>query len=266
MGLLEGKRGVILGVANERSIAWAIATAAYREGAELGLSYLNRQDKVMELAPQVEADLLEPLDVSDEAQVEAFFRSVKSRWGELDFVVHSIAYASKESLAGRFSEVAREDYLQALDVSAYSFLSVARHAAPLMREGASLLTLSYLGAVRAVPNYHVMGVAKAALEATTRYLASDLGNEGIRVNAISAGPVLTLAASAITNFRTLLRKQAMATVLKRGVTQEEIAKSAIYLLSDLSSGVSGEVHYVDAGFNIGMCDVDCPVANAREDM
>lgn len=256
MGLLEGKRGLILGVANERSIGWGIAKAARREGAEIGLSYLSKEDKVRDLAPEVDAPFVEPLDVSDEEQMRTFFEAV-ARWGKIDFVVHSIAHARREALGDRFLNVERADFLNALDVSCYSFLSVARHAAPHLREGGSLLTLSYLGAVRAVPNYHVMGVAKAALEATTRYLAVDLGPEGIRVNAISSGPILTLAASAIGNFRALLRKQNMTTALKRGVTQDEVGNSAVYLLSDLASGVSGEVHYVDAGANISMCDLEC---------
>jgi len=264
VGLLDGKRGVVLGVANERSIGWGIARAAHREGARLGLSYLNKEDQVRELAPQVQAEFLEPLDVGDEGQIAAFFRAVRSHWGEIDFVVHSIAYANKDALMGRFSEVGRQDFLQALDISCYSFLSVARHAAPLLRPGGSLLTLSYLGAVRAVPNYHLMGVAKAALEATTRYLAADLGPQGIRVNAISSGPILTLAASAISNFRTLLRKQTVATVLKRGVTQEDVGNSALYFLSDLASAVSGEIHYVDAGYNISMCDLECPAGNGAQ--
>lgn len=260
MGLLDGKRGVILGVANERSIAWGIAQAVRAQGATVGLSYLNKRDKVLDLAPQVQAQLLEPLDVGDDAQIEAFFRAVREQWGALDFVVHSIAHARRESLSGPFSEVSREDFLGAIDISSYSFLAIARHAAPLMNDGGSLLTLSYLGAVRAVPNYHVMGVAKAALEATVRYLATDLGPGGIRVNAISAGPILTLAASAISNFRTLLRKQTVATALKRGVTQQDVGNSAVYFLSDLSAAVSGEIHYVDAGYNISMCDMECPAA------
>lgn len=252
MGILDGKRGLVLGVANERSIGWGIACAAAREGAELGFSYIGEalERRVRPLAESVGAEIIEPLDVTSDTQLDSFFGAVKKRWGKLDFVVHSIAFANKGSLRGRFSETARADFHLALDISCYSMVAVARRAVPLMGPGGALLTLSYLGAVRAVSNYNVMGVAKAALEASVRYLAADLGPEGIRVNAISAGPIKTLAASGISGFRQILDRYQKATPLRRNVTTEEVGRSAVYLLSEFSSGVTGEVHYVDSGFNI----------------
>ncbi|MDX8376967.1 MAG: enoyl-ACP reductase [Mariprofundales bacterium] len=256
MGILAGKKGLILGVANNKSIAWGIAQVTKREGARLGFNYLGdmMEKRVRPLASSLDAELIAPLDVSDDAQMEAFFAQVGEIWGELDFVVHSIAFANKDALKAPFSETTREDFRLALDISAYSFISTARHAAPLMREGGSLLTMTYLGAVRAVPNYNVMGVAKAALESSTRYLAADLGRRGIRVNALSAGPVRTLAASAIGDFRKLMEKSGRGAMLKRNVSQEEVGNAAMFLLSDLASGISGEVHYVDAGFHVSAGD------------
>jgi enoyl-[acyl-carrier protein] reductase I len=252
MKMLQGKKGLVLGVANEKSIAWGIAQAAVREGAILGFNYVGEalERRVRPLAESIEADLIEPLDVSSDRQIDEFFEKVQLAWGKLDFLVHSIAFANKASLRDRFVDTSRGDFHLALDISCYSFVALARRAVQLMEPGGSILTLSYLGAVRAVPNYNVMGVAKAALESSVRYLAADLGRDGIRVNAISAGPIKTLAASGISGFRTFLENHENAAPLRRNVELEDVGKSALYLLSDLSSGVTGEVHYVDAGFNI----------------
>jgi enoyl-[acyl-carrier protein] reductase I len=256
MGILEGRKGLILGVANDKSIAWGIAKACRREGAELGFSYLGEAllRRVRPLAESVGSDFVEPLDVGDDAQLDDFFAKVGARWGRLDFLVHSIAFAGKDSLKGNFRDLSRADFHLALDISAYSFIACARRASRLMGAGGSMVTMTYLGAMRAVPNYNVMGVAKAALEASTRYLAFDLGKDGIRVNAVSAGPIRTLAASGVSDFRRLMEKNARGAMLRRNVTQEEVGNAAVYLLSDWSSGVTGEVHYVDAGFNIGAGD------------
>ncbi|MGE5190822.1 MAG: enoyl-ACP reductase [Gemmatimonadota bacterium] len=256
MGILQGRKGLILGVANEKSIAWGVARACHREGAALGFSYLGEAllKRVSPLAESIGSSFLEPLDVGDDGQLDEFFAKVGARWGRLDFLVHSIAFANRESLKGDFRDTSREDFLLALDISAYSFVACARRAARLMGPGGSMVTMSYLGAVRAVPNYNVMGVAKAALEAATRYLAIDLGGDGIRVNAISAGPIRTLAASGVGDFRKLMEKNARGAPLRRNVTQDEVGNAAAYLLSDWASGVTGEVHYVDAGFNIGVGD------------
>ncbi len=256
MAMLTGKKGLILGVANDKSIAWGVAQACHREGAELGFSYLGEalERRVRPLAESVDASLLAPLDVADDAQIDAFFDRVKQQWGTLDFVVHSIAFANKEALKAPFRMTTRDDFHLALDISAYSLIAVAQRAAPLMNAGGSIVTMSYLGSVRAVPNYNVMGVAKAALEASVRYLASDLGGDNIRVNAVSAGPIRTLAASAVGDFRHLMAKSARGAMLKRNVTQLEVGNMTAFLLSDLASGISGEVHYVDAGFHVGAGD------------
>ena len=256
MGILQGKKGLILGVANDKSIAWGVAEACRREGAELGFSYQGDtlKKRVAPLAESVGSDLVAPLDVGDDAQLDAFFAKVEAHWGRLDFLVHSIAFAGKESLKGLFRDTSRADFLLALDISAYSFVACASRAARLMRPGGALLTMTYLGALRAIPNYKVMGVAKAALEASVRYLAYDLGPEGIRVNAVSSGPVRTLAASGVSDFRKLMERGARGAMLQRNITREEIGNAAVYLLSDWSSGVTGETHYVDAGFNIGAGD------------
>lgn len=256
MGILAGKKGLILGVANDKSIAWGVAQACKREGADLGFNYLGEmmEKRVRPLAEEAGASFIEPLDVSDDAQMDDFFAKVEQHWGKLDFLVHSIAFANKDALKGRFSTTTRQDFQLALDVSAYSFIACAQRAARLMQPGGSMVTMSYLGAVRAVPNYNVMGVAKAALEASTRYLAQDLGRDGIRVNALSAGPIRTLAASAVGDFRKLMDKSARGSMLGRNVSQEEVGNATAFLLSDLSSGISGEVHYVDAGFHVGAGD------------
>jgi enoyl-[acyl-carrier protein] reductase I len=256
MGILQGKKGLILGVANEKSIAWGVARACHREGAELGFNYFGdaMKKRVHPLAESIRAGFIEPLDVADDAQLDDFFAKLEALWGRLDFMVHSIAYANRDSLKNKFRETTRADFHLALDISAYSFIACARRAAKLMGPGGSMATMSYLGATRAVPNYNVMGVAKAALEAATRYLAQDLGPEGIRVNAVSAGPIRTLAASGVGDFRKLMEKNLRGAMLRRNVTQDEVGNATAYLLSDWASGVTGEVHYVDAGFNIGCGD------------
>ena len=256
MGILEGKKGLILGLANNKSIAWGVAQACHREGAELGFNYLGEQleKRVRPLAEEVGSTLIEPMDVGDDAQIDAFFAKVEEKWGELDFLVHSIAFANKDALRNPFSQATRDDFQLAMDISAYSFIACARRAAGLMQDGGSMVTMTYLGAERAVPGYGLMGVAKAALEASTRYLAHDLGQRGIRVNAVSAGPIRTLAASAVGDFKALMAKSARGSMLGHNVTQEEVGNTTAYLVSDLSSGVTGEVHYVDAGFHVGVGD------------
>ena len=256
MGILEGKRGLILGLANDRSIAWGVAKAAKREGAILGMNYLGEmmEKRVRPLAESLGAEIIEPMNVSEDASIDAFFDKVKEQWGELDFIVHSIAFANKDALRDRFSTTSRADFHLAMDISAYSFIACAQRAAPLMKEGGSMVTMTYLGAERVIPGYGVMGAAKAALEASTRYLAFDLGTDGIRVNALSSGPIRTLAASAVGDFKKLMEKSARGSMLGRNVSQDEVGNTCAYLLSDMSSGVSGEVHYVDAGFHVGAGD------------
>jgi enoyl-[acyl-carrier protein] reductase I len=251
MGLMEGKRGIIFGVANDMSIAWGIARQLRAEGATLAFTYLNEalERRVRPLAESVDAELILPCDVSNDEEIEKVFKVVGDKWGEIDFVVHAIAFANREDLKHSFSQTSREGFRLAMDISAYSLVAVTRYAAPLMKKGGSIVTMTYLGATRAVPNYNVMGVAKAALESSTRYLAAELGEKGIRVNAISAGPIRTLAASGIANFKKKISLMDENAPLRRTVTQEEVGKSALYLLSDLGSGVTGEVHFVDAGFN-----------------
>jgi enoyl-[acyl-carrier protein] reductase I len=251
MGLLTGKRGIIFGVANDMSIAWGIAQKLKEEGAELAFTYLNEalEKRVRPLAESLGSTLVLPCDVASDAEIEAVFSNLKQEWGTIDFVVHAVAFANREDLKHPFSQTSRDGFKLAMDISAYSLVAVTRYAVPLMPKGGSIITLTYLGATRAVPNYNVMGVAKAALESSTRYLAAELGEKGIRVNAISAGPIRTLAASDIANFKAKIGLMDDNAPLRRTVTQEEVGKSALYLLSDLSSGVTGEVHFVDAGFN-----------------
>ncbi|MDX8381286.1 MAG: enoyl-ACP reductase [Ghiorsea sp.] len=257
MGILEGKKGLILGLANNKSIAWGVAQACHREGAELGFNYLGEQleKRVRPLAEQVNGTLIESMDVADDAQMDDFFAKVEEKWEKMDFLVHSIAFANKDALRNPFSQASREDFHLALDISAYSFVACAQRAAKIMNDGGSMVTMTYLGAERAIPGYGMMGVAKAALEASTRYLADDLGHSrGIRVNSISAGPIRTLAASAVGDFKALMAKSARGSMLGHNVTQDEVGNTTAYLVSDLSSGVSGEVHYVDAGFHVGAGD------------
>ena len=251
MGLMSGKRGVIFGVANDKSIAWGIAQQLRAAGAELAFTYLNDslEKRVRPLAESLESDIILPCDVQNEDQMVAVFEEIEKEWGKIDFVVHAIAYANREDLKRPFSQTSRDGFRLALDISAYSLVALTRCALPVMPEGGSIITMSYLGAVRSVPDYNVMGVAKAALESSVRYLAAELGDKNIRVNAVSAGPIKTLAAAGIGGFKEKLRVAEERAPLKRLVNQEDVGKAALYLLSDLASGVTGEVHYVDGGFS-----------------
>ena len=252
VGLMAGKRGLIMGVANDHSIAWGIAKALYAAGAELAFTYQGEAfgRRVRPLAEEVGAKLLLPCDVEDEASVDAVFAALKTEWGQLDFLVHAIGFSDKNELRGRYADTTRANFSRTMVISVFSFTEVARKAAALMAEGGTLLTLTYGGSTRVMPNYNVMGVAKAALESSVRYLAADFGADGIRVNAISAGPVRTLAGSGVTDARLMFNYQKKNAPLKRTVTIDEVGRSALYLLSDLSSGVTGEVHFVDSGYSI----------------
>lgn len=249
--LLKGKRGLIMGVANQRSIAWGIAQACADAGAELAFTYQGEvlERRVKPLAQSVNAPLVMECDVTDEASMDKVFQAIEKEWGKLDFVVHAIAYAGKEALSGRYVDTTAADFAMSLNISCYSFTAIAARAEKLMSDGGSMITLSYYGAEKAVPNYNVMGVAKAALEASVRYLAVDLGAHNIRVNAISAGPIKTLAASGVAGFRSMLKKHEENVPLQRNITIEDVGGSALYFLSDLSAGVTGEVHHVDSGYH-----------------
>ncbi|WP_420392041.1 enoyl-ACP reductase FabI [Acuticoccus sp.] len=260
-GILAGKRGLILGVANKMSIAWGIAQAAREQGAELALTYQGEalKKRVEPLAASLDAIVAGHLDVTDTASVDAVFDHVRAEWGGLDFVVHAIAFSDKGELTGRYLETSADNFTRSLLVSCYSFTDIARRAEPLMGEGGSLLTLTYYGAEKVMPHYNVMGVAKAALEASVRYLAADLGPSGIRVNALSAGPIKTLAASGIGDFRYILKWNEYNAPLRRSVSTEEVGSAAAYLVSPLARGVTGEVHHVDCGYHVvGMKAVDAP--------
>jgi enoyl-[acyl-carrier protein] reductase I len=250
--LLQGKRGLIMGVANERSLGWGIAAACAAQGAELAFTYQGEalERRVKPLATSLGSDLLFPCDVSDDASMDAAFAALGQRWDGLDFLVHAIAYADKTYLRGRYLDTPRAAFLQALDISCYSFVAVAQRAVPMMRPGGSMLSLTYIGAEHWTPHYNVMGVAKAALEASVRYLAADLGGQNIRVNAISAGPIKTLASYGIGDFHYILRWNQLNAPMQRNVTIEEVGGAGVYLLSDLSAGVTGEVHHVDCGYHI----------------
>ena len=257
--LMAGKRGLVMGVANDRSIAWGIASKAHAHGAELAFTYQGDalEKRVRPLAESVGSKLVLPCDVADDASIDAVFAALKETWGKLDFLVHAIAYSDKEELKGKYLNTSRDNFVRSLDISCFSFTAVAQRAVPLMTDGGSLLTLTYYGAERVMPHYNVMGVAKAALEASVRYLSTDLGDQGIRVNAISAGPIKTLAASGIGDFRYILKWNEYNAPLRRNVTIGQVGGSALYLLSDLSSGVTGEVHHVDSGYHsVGMVAVD----------
>jgi enoyl-[acyl-carrier protein] reductase I len=267
-GLMAGKRGLILGVANNRSIAWGIARACAGQGAELALTYQGDalKKRVEPLAQELGADVAGHCDVTDLASVDAVFDAVGRKWGGLDFVVHAIAFSDKDELTGRYVETTRENFQRTMDISVYSFTAVAKRAEKLMDKGGSLLTLTYYGAEKVMPHYNVMGVAKAALEASVRYLAVDLGGKGIRVNAVSAGPIKTLAASGIGDFRYILRWNEYNAPLKRSVSIEEVGDAGLYFLSDLSRGVTGEVHHVDSGYHVvGMKAVDAPDISVIKD-
>jgi enoyl-[acyl-carrier protein] reductase I len=260
-GLMGGKRGLVMGLANDRSLAWGIAKALAGQGAELAFSYQGEalQRRVAPLAGEVGSDFLIDCDVSDMAALDRAFGEIESRWGRLDFLVHAIGFSDKNELRGKFVDTSLDNFLMTMNISVYSFVAVTRKARELMPDGGSVLTLSYYGAEKVIPHYNVMGLAKSALETSVKYLAMDLGPERIRVNAISAGPIKTLAASGIGDFRYILKWNEYNSPLRRNVTIEDVGGAALYLLSDLASGVTGEIHHVDAGYNVvGMKAEDAP--------
>ena len=259
--LMAGKKGLVMGVANERSIAWCIAKAVHNQGAELAFSFQGDalKKRVDPLADSLGSDFVVLCDVTEPSSMDAVFAAIKERWGQLDFLVHAIAFSDKDELKGQYIDSTPDNFASTMNISCYSFTALCQRARPLMTDGGSLLTLTYFGAERVMPHYNVMGVAKAALEASVRYLAEDLGKENIRVNAISAGPMKTLAASGIGDFRYILKWNEYNSPLRRNVTHDDIGGAGMYLLSDLSSGVTGETHHVDCGYNIvGMKAVDAP--------
>ena len=250
--LMAGKRGLIMGVANDRSLAWGIAKTLAAHGAELAFTYQGDalEKRVRPLAESVGSKLMIPADVTDEASMDAAFSAIKDAWGSMDFVVHAIGFSDKNQLKGRYADTTRDNFLMSMDISCFSFTDVAKRASEMMPNGGSLITLTYYGAEQVMPHYNVMGVAKAALEASVRYLAVDLGKDGIRVNALSAGPARTLAASGISDFRFILKWNEFNAPLQRNVTLDDVGGSALYLLSDLSSAVTGETHHVDCGYHV----------------
>ncbi len=259
--LLAGKRGLIMGVANDKSIAWGIAEAAHAQGAELAYTYQGEilKKRVEPLAAQTNSELVYECDVTNEVSMDKLFSDIKHQWGKLDFIVHSIAFSNKEELKGKYLNLTLENFLNTMHISCYSFTAIAKRAAALMEDGGSMITLTYYGAEKVIPHYNVMGVAKAALEASVKYLAVDLGPDRIRVNAISAGPIRTLAASGIGDFRYILQWNEYNSPLRRTVSTQEVGKAGVFLLSDLASGTTGQVLYVDAGYSIiGMKAVDAP--------
>ncbi|MEO8302250.1 MAG: enoyl-ACP reductase FabI [Rhizomicrobium sp.] len=251
-GLMAGKRGLIMGVANDHSIAWGIAQTLASQGAEIAFTYQGdaQKKRLGPLAASLGSELVMPADVESDEQLDAVFETLKKQWGTIDFLVHSLAFSDRDELKGRYVDTSRANFTRSLDISCYSFTAVAQRAARMMSHGGSLVTLTYLGAQRVMPNYNVMGVAKAALEASVRYLAADLGRDGIRVNAISAGPMRTLAGAAVGDARMVFKWNKSHSPLKRTVDLNHVGGSALYLLSDLAGGVTGEVHFVDAGFNV----------------
>jgi enoyl-[acyl-carrier protein] reductase I len=260
-GLMAGKRGLIMGLANDKSLAWGIAKALHAQGAELAFSYQGEvmEKRVRPLAESLGCDFLIDCDVSSMDNLDAAFATLSARWPTIDFVVHAIGYTNKDALRGHYADVTLDDFLMTMNISVYSFTAVAKRAAAMMPEGGSLLTLSYYGAERVMPHYNVMGVAKAALETSVQYLANDFGPQAVRVNAISAGPIKTLAASGIGDFRYILKWNEHNSPLRRNVTIDDVGGAALYMLSDLSAGVTGEVHHVDAGYHtVGMKQVDAP--------
>lgn len=259
--LMKGKRGLIMGLANDKSIAWGIAKACADAGAELAFSYQGDalKKRVLPLAEQLGSDIVLECDVADQGSIDTLFAELEKKWGKLDFIVHAIGFSDKNELRGRYVDTSPENFRMTMDISVYSFTAVARRAADLMTDGGAMLTLTYYGAEQVMPHYNVMGVAKAALEASVRYLAEDLGKDGIRVNSISAGPIKTLAASGIGDFRYILKWNELNSPLRRNVSINDVGNSALYLLSDLGSGVTGETHHVDAGYHVvGMKAVDAP--------
>lgn len=267
--LMAGKRGIVFGVANNRSIAWGITKAVAAQGAEVALTYQGEalKKRVEPLAAEIGSKLVLPCDVTDQPSVDAVFDTLGREWGSIDFLVHAVAFSDKEQLDGRYVDTTEENFVQTLLISCYSFTALAKRAEALMTDGGSLLTLTYYGAEKVMPHYNVMGVAKAALEASVRYLAVDLGKQKIRVNAISAGPIKTLAASGIGDFRYILKWNEYNAPLKRTVTIDEVGQSALYLLSDMSTAVTGEVHHVDSGYHtVGMKAVDAPDISVVKDL
>jgi len=261
MGIMDGKRGLIMGVANKQSMAWGIAQACHAQGAEMAFSYQGEalKKRVGPLAESIGCDTLLECDVTDPASMDALFEALEKKWGKIDFLVHAIGFSDKNELRGRYVDTTAENFRMTMDISVYSFTAVAQRAEKIMNEGGSMLTLTYYGAEQVMPHYNVMGVAKAALEASVKYLAEDLGKDGIRVNAISAGPVKTLAASGIGDFRYILKWNELNSPMRRNIDIDDVGKSAMYLLSDLSSGVTGENLHVDAGYHVvGMKAVDAP--------
>ena len=258
---MHGKRGLVMGVANDRSIAWGISKALADHGADLAFTYQGEalEKRVRPLADSLGSQLVLPCDVTDTASVDNVFSTLGKEWGSLNFVVHAIAYSDKDELKGRYVDTSSDNFAKTMNISCYSFTAICKRAAPMMKNGGSLLTLTYAGAERVMPHYNVMGVAKAALETSVKYLAADLGRDNIRVNAISAGPIKTLAASGIGDFRYILKWNEYNSPLKRNVTIDEVGGAGLYLLSDLSTGVTGETHHVDSGYHVvGMKAADAP--------
>lgn len=265
-GLMAGKRGLVMGVANDRSIAWGIAKALHAQGAQLAFTYQGEalEKRVRPLAEELGCEIILSCDVSDESSLDQVFETLKTQWGRIDFVVHAIAFSDKNELDGLYLDTSRANFLKTMDISVFSFTAVCQRAVQLMTGGGSLLTLTYYGAERVMPHYNVMGVAKAALEASVRYLATDVGGRNVRVNAISAGPIKTLAASGIGDFRYILKWNELNSPLRRNVTIEDVGNSGLYLLSDLGAGVTGEVLHVDAGYHtVGMVAIDNAAETAQ---
>ena len=250
--LLEGKKGLIMGVANHMSIGWGIAQEAHKHGAEIAFSYQGEilKKRIFPLAEEIGSNLVLECDVTNEDSIKALFDKIEKEWEKIDFIVHSIGFSDREELNGKYLDTSLNNFLNTMNISCFSFTSVLKHAERLMNEDASAITLTYYGSEKVMPNYNVMGVAKAALEASVRYLANDLGPKNIRVNSISAGPIKTLAASGISDFRTMLKANESVSPLRRNVTQQDVGRAAVYLLSNLSSGVTGENHFVDCGYNV----------------
>ena len=259
--IMHGKRGIVMGVANDRSIAWGIANAIAKQGAEIAFTYQGEalQKRIVPLAESVDSDIVIPCDVSSDETIDKTFNLLKEKWNSIDFLVHAIAYSDKEELKGEYIDTTRENFYKTMDISVYSFTAVAQRAAAMMPNGGSMITLTYYGAEKVMPHYNVMGVAKAALESSVRYLAADLGDNKIRVNSLSAGPIKTLAASGIGDFRYILKWNQYNSPLRRNVTLDDVGGCGVYLLSDLSAGVTGETHHVDCGYHVvGMKAIDAP--------